>query len=339
MKKKKILIIRIDFLGDMICTTPLIHTIKKTFPNVEIHVLANKYNAPVLDRNPDISFVHTYVYSKNRERNVHSGILSSLISRIALIFRLRRMHFDIGIIPNGGLNKNSIQFIRQLNIRDCRWHTKESEFDDRDPNHIANRPIKHEVLSGFDLLPEVETPSINTLKPCVYPDPILRREWMKKIGWGNKPKIGLFISNKSENRKLDISKWADLVRLIGNKSNFFIFHDQNEEIKEQYFTDLSVHYLQTENVQNMIAATSCMDIIVSADSAPVHLSSALQIPVVSLFENRPEKYLRWHPLNVENILLKEGSIVNDIDVKKICDAVNFLLKQCYSPSLCADNHH
>ncbi|CDL84920.1 Glycosyl transferase family 9 (fragment) [Xenorhabdus szentirmaii DSM 16338] len=79
----------------------------------------------------------------------------------------------------------------------------------------------------------------------------------------------------------------------------------------------------------MIAATSCMNMIVSADSAPVHLSSALQIPVVSLFENRPEKYLRWPPLNVENILLKEGKIVNDIDVIKIRDAVNFLLKKCY----------
>ncbi|WP_092511771.1 glycosyltransferase family 9 protein [Xenorhabdus mauleonii] len=326
MKKQRILIIRIDFLGDMICTTPLIHAIKKKFPNSELHVLANKYNAPILDRNPDVAFVHTYVYSKNRERNVRSGIFSSLINRIALIFKLRRMRFDIGIIPNGGLNKNSIQFIRQLNIPDCRWHTKESEFDDRNVDHVANRPIKHEVLSGFDLIPEIETPEISTLKPYVYPDPLLRDEWMKKIGSANQPKIGLFISNNSKDRKLDISKWADLVRLIGSRAEFFIFHDQSEEIKRQYFSDLPVHYLDTTNVQDMIAATSCMNMIVSADSAPVHLCSALQIPVVSLFENRPEKYLRWHPLNVENVLLREGKIVNDIDVIKIRDAVNFLLK-------------
>ncbi|WP_323869276.1 glycosyltransferase family 9 protein [Xenorhabdus szentirmaii] len=329
MRKQRILIIRIDFLGDMICTTPLIHAIKKKYPNSEIHVLANKYNAPVLERNPDVSFVHTYVYSKNHERNVHPGIFNALINRIALVFKLRRIRFDIGIIPNGGLNKNSIQFIRQLNIPDCRWHTKESEFDDRNVEHVINRPIKHEVLSGFDLIPEIEAPEMNTLKSYVYPDPLLRDEWMRKISSENKPKIGLFISNKSKDRQLDISKWADLVRLIGRKAEFFIFHDQREEIKKQYFSDLPVHFLKTTSVQDMIAATSCMNMIVSADSAPVHLSSALQIPVVSLFENRPEKYLRWPPFNVENILLKEGKIVNDIDVIKIRDAVNFLLKKCY----------
>ncbi|MDX7988704.1 glycosyltransferase family 9 protein [Xenorhabdus sp. 12] len=332
MRKQRILIIRIDFLGDMICTTPLIHAIKKKFPNSEIHVLANKYNAPVLDRNPDVAFVHTYVYSKNRERNVNPGIFSSLINRLALIFKLRRIHFDLGIIPNGGLNKNSIQFIRQLNIPDCRWHTKESEFDDRNADHVANRPIKHEVLSGFDLMPEIETPEVNTLKLYVYPDPLLRDEWMRKMGSANKPKIGLFISNKSKDRQLDIDKWADLVRLIGSEAEFFIFHDQSEAISKQYFSGLPVHYLNTTSVQDMIAATSCMSMIVSADSAPVHLCSALQIPVVSLFENRPEKYLRWHPLNVENILLKEGKVVNDIDVIKIRDAVNFLLKKCYDQS-------
>ena len=54
----------------------------------------------------------------------------------------------------------------------------------------------------------------------------------------------------------------------------------------------------------MIAATSCMDLVVSADSVPVHLSSALNIPVIALFENRPEKYLRWYPISVKYKLLK-----------------------------------
>ncbi|MBN4013705.1 hypothetical protein [Proteus mirabilis] len=30
----------------------------------------------------------------------------------------------------------------------------------------------------------------------------------------------------------------------------------------------------------MISATSCMDLVVSADSAPIHLSSALNIPLL-----------------------------------------------------------
>ena len=53
---------------------------------------------------------------------------------------------------------------------------------------------------------------------------------------------------------------------------------------------------------------SLLDIVVSADSAPVHLASALGLPVVALFEDRPEKYLRWHPLGVEHVIQESAYV-------------------------------
>lgn len=70
---------RIDFLGDMVCTTALLHALKQRWPAAEIHVLANKYNQSVLARNPDVSVVHTYVYSKQCERNQRPGRLMALL--------------------------------------------------------------------------------------------------------------------------------------------------------------------------------------------------------------------------------------------------------------------
>ncbi len=324
MKRFRILIIRIDFLGDMICTTPLIQAIKNKWPDSEIHVLANKYNSPILENNPHISCVHTYVYSKQCKRNLEPGRLNAFIKRVALIFRLRSLKFDLGIIPNGGVNKNSIQFIRQLNIPDERWHTHATEFDDRNNDHVSNRPIIHECLSGFKLLPEINLPKTDELKLTVYPNYDLREEWLKKIN-SNKPKIGLFVSNKSVERKWDLSKWLNLIKSINSQADFFIFYDPTDKINSKYFSGLPATLVNTKSVQHMIAATSCMELIVSTDSAPVHLGSALNIPVVALFENRPEKYLRWHPIGVEYKLLKNKKIVNDIEVSAVIDAVNFFL--------------
>jgi len=52
---RRILVIRIDFLGDMLCTTAFLRALKQRWPHAELHVLANKYNAAVLPGNPDVT--------------------------------------------------------------------------------------------------------------------------------------------------------------------------------------------------------------------------------------------------------------------------------------------
>ena len=77
-------------------------------------------------------------------------------------------------------------------------------------------------------------------------------------------------------------------------------------------------------MDELIAAVSLLDMVISADSAPIHISSALQIPVVALFESRPEKYLRWFPLT-RHILLHAGLQVEDIAVDTVEAAARQLL--------------
>ncbi|MBE8612984.1 glycosyltransferase family 9 protein [Providencia hangzhouensis] len=83
-----------------------------------------------------------------------------------------------------------------------------------------------------------------------------------------------------------------------------MFHDPKDNINTHFPGRNNVIVANTDSIQDMIAATSCMDLVVSADSVPVHLSSVLNIPVIALFENRPEKYLRWYPISVKYKLLK-----------------------------------
>lgn len=322
---QRILVIRIDFLGDMICTTALLHALKQRWPLAEIHVLANKYNREALARNPDVSVVHTYVYSKQCERNQKPGRIQAIFDRLALIWRLRRSHFDLLVIPNGGLNKNSIQFAKQLNAVDNRWHTLATEFDDRNPEHVANRPIRHEALSGFTLLPELGAVDINNLKLFIYPDPVVQAKWQSELGERNRPRIGLFISNKSPQRRWSWEKWQQLALKLSVHADIVILYDPKEPPSEQQLASINGRFLLTPSVDELVAAVSQLDMVISADSAPVHISSALQIPVVALFESRPEKYLRWFPLT-RHILLHTGPQVEDITVDAVETAARQLLE-------------
>ncbi|WP_174847928.1 glycosyltransferase family 9 protein [Yersinia artesiana] len=321
---QRILVIRIDFLGDMVCTTALLHALKQRWPAAEIHVLANKYNQAVLARNPDITAVHTYVYSKQCERNQRSGKLAALLHRLALIRRLRRLGFDLLIIPNGGMNKNSIQFARLLGVTDCRWHTAESEFDDRNPDHVANRPIRHEALSGFALVPELGPVDTETLKLHIYPDPQLQAKWQAELGEKKRPRVGLFISNKAPQRRWSVDKWQQLAQKLSDQADIIVLYDPTDPPSEEQLAAFQGRCLFTPGVDEFVATISLLDVVISADSSPVHISSALQIPVVALFESRPEKCLRWYPL-VRHVLLHAGPQVEDITVDAVETAARSLL--------------
>ena len=51
---KKILVIRIDRIGDVILSTPVLSTLRYSFPNAEIHMLIAEYTRDLLIKNPNI---------------------------------------------------------------------------------------------------------------------------------------------------------------------------------------------------------------------------------------------------------------------------------------------
>lgn len=327
----RILVIRIDFLGDMVCTTAFLHALKKRWPKAEIHVLANKYNRQVLARNPDVEAVHTYVYSKQCERNERAGRVNALLARAALILRLRRLRFDLVVVPNGGMHKNSIQFARQLRAKTLRWHNPDTEFDDRKPEHVADRPMRHEALSGFALMPELAPPPLDALRLRLFPEAALRAKWAGELGPKRKPRVGFFVSNKSDQRRWDLRKWSELAEALATRAEVVVLRDAGDPLTPAALLPPSSQVLAPTTVDDLVAATSLLDLVISADSAPVHFASALGLPVVALFEDRPEKYLRWHPLGVAQVLLRAGPTVNDIAVAQVVAAACSLLDE-YVPA-------
>lgn len=324
-KIKRILVIRIDFLGDMVCTTPLLHSLRQRWPESEIHVLANKYNAAVLIDNPDINKVHYYVYSRAFHKNIRPGLLNALIDRLRLIFRLRREKFNLLIIPNGGMNKNSIKFAKQLNVSDCRWHNSDTEFDDRKQSHIATRPMMHKAFSGYRLVPELAVPALDKLRLWIYPQQGAVLQPLPVLQEGPRARIGFFVSNNSEARRWGWKKWKHLSEKVALLNDVIIFHAPEEIFPGDWQDGEGVYRISTHSVADLIAEMSQLTIAVSADSAPVHIAAAMNIPVVALFESRPEKVLRWYPVGVRNIVIHQGRNVGCISVSSVYLAIEKLL--------------
>jgi heptosyltransferase-3 len=108
----KILVIRRDNIGDLVCTTPLISALRRRFPQGWLGALVNSYNAPVLDGNPDLDEV--FVYTKAKHRGDGESLPGILWRRLKMMRRLRAMELDDVIIATTSPQPRVVALARWL---------------------------------------------------------------------------------------------------------------------------------------------------------------------------------------------------------------------------------
>lgn len=109
----KIIVIKRDKIGDMLLTTPMLRCLRRAFPSAEIHVLANDYNAWVLNGNPDVDRI--WVYGRARQGG---GIrVGALWGQIKMSLALRRARFDVAIVGNGSESPRAIERAFRIGAR------------------------------------------------------------------------------------------------------------------------------------------------------------------------------------------------------------------------------
>src|SRR5258706_12764811 len=94
--RPRILILRRDNIGDLVCTTPLIDALRARYPQAWLGALVNSYNADVLAGNPGVDAVHAYEKLKHRS----GSLLSNLLGRIQLASSLRGAKLDYVLAPS-----------------------------------------------------------------------------------------------------------------------------------------------------------------------------------------------------------------------------------------------
>lgn len=101
----KILVLKRDKIGDLLLTTPMLAQLKAALPGAQTHLLANDYNAWVVEGNPHVDRLWVY-------RRVKSGRKVSLGAAwewLKLRAELRRERYDWVIVGNGDESPRAIR--------------------------------------------------------------------------------------------------------------------------------------------------------------------------------------------------------------------------------------
>ena len=197
----RILVVRRDNIGDLLCTTPLLHGLRKKFPTAHLSVLASNYNVAVLERNPDIDEV--FVFLKRHQKVSGQHFFSLLWKRWKLVRVLRKRHFDYILLANGGW-----RYARQLRGKRMIGFHERHQPDHRQPDVIVpmenDGRNEHEVSKMKQLgmalgITESSGPTF------IFPDPArvaYEVERLVALGWNRKKlTIALHISSRQPGQR------------------------------------------------------------------------------------------------------------------------------------------
>ena len=216
--RPRILVIRRDNIGDLVCTTPFLFALRERFPRAHIAALVNTYNEAVLAGNPAVDAV--YAYEKGKHRGEGRSLLSVYGDRLRLIMKLRKERFNYAILATPGFEPRSLRFARLIGARHLLGYAEPGKAHLRldialpyDPSAPA-----HEVERVFGLLKAF---GINGPPPStrVFPDAEARRgieQALSRLGRGT-PVVCVHISARRRNQQWSAENFAALIEAVAKR--------------------------------------------------------------------------------------------------------------------------
>ena len=171
----KVIILKRDKVGDMLLATPMLEHLRRRLPRAEIHMLANDYNAWVIEGDRDID--RLWVYPRVR----HGARLRpmALVEQLLQLRSLRREKFDFAIAAGGVVSPRAAGRILKLGARRTIAYAHAGP-DASDPVFLKlTDPVTydrslHEVESNLRLLAPL---GVDMPEAIIHPRYSLAPEW------------------------------------------------------------------------------------------------------------------------------------------------------------------
>ena len=303
-RQKRILIVRLDRIGDVLLSTPVIKAAREAYPDSYIAFMARKYAKEVLEGNPYLNEV--IVYDK-------TGSEKGLLRNLSFICQLRRKKFDIALILHP--TKRTHLVISLAGIPEKVGYNRKWGFllNTRIP-HTKHYGLKHEIDYALDILRYTGLdPKDRTLYMPVNSRSEERiDEFFKENGiTKNVPCVTVNPGASCVSKRWSAGKFADAAKRLMERYGAKIIIVSGAADKK---LGDKVASLLGGNCLNLSGKTSVADVasvlrrsklFISNDSGPVHIACAVKTPVIAIF-GRSDRGLspkRWGPTGERDIVL------------------------------------
>lgn len=299
----KILVIRLDRIGDVMLSMPAIRAIRQAHPAARISVMTRPETRILMERNPDVDEVIAYDYSK---RGRHGGI----IGNYRFLKEIHKQRFDIAFILHPSVRSHLVPFVTGIPYRigfdsGLPWALTTRVHDTRSSGN------KHESEYTLDIVRAMKIPTPTKLKTEFN---LFADDEASSAAVSDRQTLVLHAGASDASKKWPVERFAEVgeravrewgcrVAVVGGNSEKELGDFLSNKIPD------CVDLTGKLKLNELAALLSRSKLLITNDSGPVHVASAVGTPTVCIFgRTRPGlNKERWTALGPKNAALQKNA--------------------------------
>ncbi|MCT7586167.1 lipopolysaccharide heptosyltransferase I [Aliarcobacter butzleri] len=315
---KRIAIIKLSAMGDIIHAMVALQYIKRKYPNLQIDWFVESTFAPILENNPDINqIIKLDLKSIKKDKK-------EIINQIKLIKKYEKNSYDL-VIDAQGLIKSAIVsfFLGKNRVGFSKNSTREKlasffytkRVDIAYDKNAIERNVK--ILSQA-LNFEITKDDILNKKPFLFykNENEVMYEYLSK----DKKNVLFVIGASWPSKMYSKEKFAKIINNL-DENCLITWGNEAEKDIANFIANISkAKVLPKLDLNSLKAIMSKVDLVIGNDTGPTHMAWALNIPSITLFGNTPG-YRNTYITNT-NKIIESKSIVNPFKLDRNDFSIN-----------------
>ena len=274
---KTICILRLSALGDITHTLPVFYTLRQTLPDTKITWIIGKSEYELVKGIKDVEFI---IFDKKAGFSEYKNLYGKLKNRkfdILLHMQMSLRASMISLLINA---KTKIGFDRQR-AKDGQWLFTNKKIKSLHQQHVIDSFFGFTEAIGI------------TNKIYSWDIPIDNENVLsaKKLLNSNSKYVIISPCSSKAYRNWNTQGYAAIADYIKEKYNFnIILTGGNSNIEKQYATDIiqlsscnPTNLIEKTNIKELLSITKDAVFIISPDSGPAHMATAMATPVIGLY--------------------------------------------------------
>lgn len=287
----RLLVTRLDYLGDVVLSLPLVDALRARWPGLEVDYLSRRPATDLLSRDPRL----TRVWTQSDGVRATASLVSSLRTRSY------RAVIDLYSNPRSAwLSWSTGARVRVGGNRRGRRHLYTHPIVvPRDVRRVTDVFMRYGVPLGLDATRPAPKPSLS-IQPdeAAAADALLAHHLGGAAAGDARKRIGVHPGGKWSVKRWPAEKFVDLIRILENEldAEVVVFTGPEEcpateRVRSQ--TTARTAFLEVLEIRTVAAVISRLDAMIACDGGVMHVAAAVGTPTVGIFgSSEPEV---WFP--------------------------------------------
>ncbi len=307
LSKSKILLVRNDNIGDLICTTPSIEALRKKFPSAQIDIVVNSYNFEAINNNKFIDKI--YCYTKPKHKKSFLEKLKAGIGKLKILIDIKKEKYDAVIVLRSDYSKSAELFSKITNAK-YKVGVKNKKGNDDFNLYVDFDGNMNEVdfcYSCFDFFNVKKSYE----KTTFYIPTEMINNHLKYNGYS-----AFHISARMKNNQMSFDKLVDIINSFPSKNIIITAEPKDYDLAEMISKKCSVEFKKTNSFLDLGALFCNLKLLLTLEGGAMHLAPAVGLKTIALFGVSPIE--RWFPWGYKNLVIQDNSLVaENIDINTI----------------------